>query len=145
MALREAIDEALKNSQKARDAERVSALRLVRAAIQSNDIARRGEGKEAAGDADILQILAKMVKQREESAAAFEAGKRPELAAKERSEIEVIRAFMPRQMEDAEIVEVMGKDGNPPYRVRFHDGHESVMYPGPDSVVRPKSEPSARR
>ncbi len=47
--------------------------------------------------------------------------------------------------QDAEIVEVMGKDGNPPYRVRFHDGHESVMYPGPDSVVRPKSEPSARR
>lgn len=103
MALRETIDEALKAAQKAREAERVSALRLVRSAIQSDDIARRGAGREAGGDADILQILAKMVKQREESAAAFAAGKRPELAAKERAEIAVIREFMPAQMEEAEI------------------------------------------
>jgi uncharacterized protein YqeY len=103
MSLRETIDEALKNAQKARDAERVSTLRLVRAAIQANDIAGRGEGRKAAGDGEILQILAKMIKQREESASAFEAGKRPELAAKERAEIAVIREFMPKQMDDAEI------------------------------------------
>ena len=103
MALRGNIDEALKNAQKARDAERVSTLRLMRAAIQADDIARRGEGRGEAGEADILQILAKMVKQREESAAAFEAGKRPELAAKERAEITVIREFMPQQMDEAEI------------------------------------------
>jgi uncharacterized protein YqeY len=103
MSVRETIDEALKNAQKAREAERVSALRLVRAAIQADDIARRGEGRAEAGDPEILQILARMVKQREESAAAFEAGKRPELAAKERAEIAVIREFMPRQMDEAEI------------------------------------------
>ncbi len=103
MALRETIDEALKSAQKAREAERVSTLRLVRAAIQASDIAARGAGKEAAGDADILQILAKMVKQREELAAAFEAGKRPELAEKERAEIAIIREFMPKQMDEAEI------------------------------------------
>jgi uncharacterized protein YqeY len=103
MSVREKIDEALKSAQKAREAERVSTLRLVRAAIQADDIARRGEGRAEAGDADILQILARMVKQREESATAFEAGKRPELAAKERAEIAVIREFMPRQMDEAEI------------------------------------------
>jgi uncharacterized protein YqeY len=103
MSVRETIDEALKNAQKAREAERVSALRLVRAAIQADDIARRGEGRAEAGESEILQILARMVKQREESAAAFEAGKRPELAAKERAEIAVIREFMPRQMDEAEI------------------------------------------
>ena len=103
MSLRGTIDEALKNAQKARDAERVSTLRLVRAAIQANDIAGRGEGRKAAGDGEILQILAKMIKQREESASAFEAGKRPELAAKERAEIAVIREFMPKQMDDSEI------------------------------------------
>lgn len=103
MSVRETIDEALKTAQKAREAERVSTLRLVRAAIQANDIAGRGEGRKEAGDAEILQILAKMVKQREESAAAFEAGKRPELAAKERGEIAIIREFMPKQMDEAEI------------------------------------------
>ena len=103
MSVRENIDQALKNAQKAREAERVSALRLVRAAIQANDIAGRGEGRKEAGDAEILQILAKMVKQREESAAAFEAGKRPELAAKERAEVAVIREFMPSQMDEAEM------------------------------------------
>jgi len=103
MSVRETIDGALKTAQKAREADRVSALRLMRAAIQANDIAGRGEGRKEAGDAEILQILAKMVKQREESATAFEAGKRPELAAKERAEIEIIREFMPRQMDDAEI------------------------------------------
>ncbi|MBN9074854.1 MAG: glutamyl-tRNA amidotransferase [Rhizobiales bacterium 65-79] len=103
MSVREKIDEALKSAQKAREAERVSTLRLVRAAIQADDIARRGEGRAEASDADILQILARMVKQREESATAFEAGKRPELAAKERAEIAVIREFMPRQMDEAEI------------------------------------------
>jgi uncharacterized protein YqeY len=103
MSVRETIDEALKTAQKAREAERVSTLRLVRAAIQANDIAGRGEGRKEAGDPEILQILAKMVKQREESAAAFEAGKRPELAAKERGEIAIIREFMPKQMDEAEI------------------------------------------
>jgi uncharacterized protein YqeY len=103
MALRDAIEESLKNAMKAKAAEEVSALRMVRAAIQQRDIENRGAGKPPASDEEVLQVLAKMVKQREESAAAFEAGKRPELAVKERGEIAVIRTFMPKQMGEAEI------------------------------------------
>jgi uncharacterized protein YqeY len=103
MALRGTIEEALKNALKAKAADEVSALRMVRAAIQQRDIENRGAGKQPASDEEVLQVLAKMVKQREESAAAFEAGKRPELAAKERGEIALIRNFMPKQMDEAEI------------------------------------------
>lgn len=103
MALRDEIEEALKRALKAKAADEVSTLRMMRAAIQQRDIENRGGGKPAAGDAEVLQVLAKMVKQREESAAAFEAGKRPELAARERGEITVIRNFMPKQMSEAEI------------------------------------------
>ncbi|TAM99955.1 MAG: GatB/YqeY domain-containing protein [Rhizobiaceae bacterium] len=101
--MRGGIEEALKNALKAKAADEVSTLRMMRAAIQQRDIENRGAGKPPASDEDVLQVLAKMVKQREESAAAFEAGKRPELAAKERGEIAVIRNFMPKQMDEAEI------------------------------------------
>ena len=103
MALRDTIEEALKTALKAKAADDVSALRMVRAAIQQRDIENRGTGKPAATDEEVLQVMAKMVKQREESAAAFDAGKRPELAAKERGEIALIRRFMPKQMDEAEI------------------------------------------
>lgn len=104
--MRETIDAALKEAQKAKDGERVSTLRMIRSAIQSKDIENRGAGKPAAANEEILQILSKMVKQREESAAAFDAGKRPELAEKERAEIAIIRAFQPKQLDDAEIEKV---------------------------------------
>ncbi|MGB3897202.1 MAG: GatB/YqeY domain-containing protein [Mesorhizobium sp.] len=99
--MREKIAEEVKNAMKARDAERLPTLRLIQAAIKDRDIANRGAGKDAASDDDILQILAKMVKQREESAKAFEDGGRPELAVKERAEIAVLREFQPAQMDDA--------------------------------------------
>jgi uncharacterized protein YqeY len=101
--MREKIDAAMKDAMKAKDADRLSTLRMVRSAIQSKDIENRGTGKDAASNDEILQVLAKMVKQREESATAFDAGKRPELAAKERAEIAVIRDFQPKQMDDAEM------------------------------------------
>ena len=81
--MREKIAEALKTALKAQDKRRASTLRLISAAIQDRDIANRGVGKDPASDEEILQILAKMVKQREESAKAFEDGNRPELAAQE--------------------------------------------------------------
>ena len=99
--MREKITDALKTALKSGDRERSGTLRLVNAAIQDRDIANRGAGKGAASDDEVMQILAKMVKQREESARAFDDGKRPELAAKERSEIEIIRGFLPEQMDDA--------------------------------------------
>jgi len=103
--LREQIDTGLKSAMKAKDAKlRVTTLRLINAAIKDRDIAARGEDRcDGASDEEILAILTKMVKQREESAAAFEKGGRPELAEQERAEIEVIREFLPRQMSDDEI------------------------------------------
>jgi uncharacterized protein len=100
-SMREKITDALKVALKSGDKERSGTLRLVNAAIQDRDIANRGAGKGAAGDDEVMQILAKMVKQREESAKAFDDGNRPELAAKERAEIEIIRGFLPEQMDDA--------------------------------------------
>jgi hypothetical protein len=99
--MREKIAEEVKNAMKARAADRLPTLRLIQSAIKDRDIANRGVGKEAASDDEILQILAKMVKQREESAKAFEDGGRPELAAKERAEIVILRDFQPAQMDDA--------------------------------------------
>jgi len=100
--MRERLTNEVKAAMKAGDRERLSTLRLVQSAIKDRDIANRGAGKDAAGDDEILQLLAKMVKQREESAKAFEDGGRPVLAAKEREEIAVIRDFMPKQMDQAE-------------------------------------------
>jgi uncharacterized protein YqeY len=72
--------------------------------LKDRDIAARTEdSREGIPDAQILDMLGKMIKQREESAAAYEAGKRPELAAAEREEIEIIRSFMPNQMSEAEV------------------------------------------
>jgi uncharacterized protein YqeY len=99
--MREKIAEEVKTAMKARDAERLPTLRLIQSAIKDRDIANRGVGKDPASEDEILQILAKMVKQREESAKAFEDGGRPELAAKERAEIVILRDFQPTQMDDA--------------------------------------------
>lgn len=99
--MREKIAEEVKTAMKARDTGRLTTLRLIQSAIKDRDIANRGVGKEAASDDEILQILAKMVKQREDSAKAFDDGGRPELADKERAEIAVLREFQPAQMDDA--------------------------------------------
>lgn len=98
MQLRDRIANALKEAMKAREAERLSTLRLISAAIKDRDIALRGEGREGAGDGELLAILGKMVKQRQESARAYEEGGRVELAEKERAEIVVIEEFLPRQL-----------------------------------------------
>jgi len=99
MGLRERINDSLKEAMKAKDQKRVGTLRLVNAALKDRDIAARTEtSRELLGDDEILSLLAKMIKQREDSIAAYEAGKRPELADAERAEIAVIREFMPKQM-----------------------------------------------
>lgn len=99
MGLREQLNESMKEAMKAKDARRLSTLRMVLAALKDRDIAARTEtSRELLGDDDILLLLAKLIKQREESAAAYDTGNRPELATQEREEIEVIRSFMPKQM-----------------------------------------------
>ena len=101
--MREQLSAALKEAMKARDTVRLSTIRLVQAAIKDRDIANRTAGKDAASDEEIAQLLAKMVKQREESARIYEEHARAELAGQERAEIEVIKAFMPAQLSDDEI------------------------------------------
>jgi uncharacterized protein YqeY len=102
--LRTRISSELKDAMKLQDARRLSTLRLINAAIKDRDIALRGEGSdEGAGDDEILQILGKMVKQRNESVRAFEEGGRLEMAEQERAEIAVIEGFLPRQLDEDEI------------------------------------------
>lgn len=101
--MRERINTSLKEAMKAKDAARLSTLRLITAAIKDRDIAGRGDGKDdGVADDEILAILTKMIKQRQESATTYEEAGRLELAEKELAEIEVIREFMPRQMDEAE-------------------------------------------
>ena len=99
MGLRDTFNTALKEAMKASDRKRTGTLRLVLAALKERDIAGRTEdSREGISDDEILSLLAKLVKQREDSIALYEKGGRPELAAAEREEIAVIREFMPKQM-----------------------------------------------
>jgi uncharacterized protein YqeY len=99
MGLRDQLSGAMKGAMKSRDAKRLSTIRLMLAAIQSQGIAARNENL---SDAEIVDVLARMIKQREDSAAQYDQGGRPELAAGERDEITVIREFMPRQLSPEE-------------------------------------------
>jgi len=110
MALREDINSALKQAMRDRAADRLSTLRLIMAAIKDRDIAARAEGNESGSgvsDADILSILAKMVKQRQESARTYEEGGRLDLAERELAEITIIEEFLPKQLSHDEIVEAV--------------------------------------
>ncbi len=104
MLLRDRLQTALKEAMKAKEAARLSTLRLINAAIKDREIAVRGEADAGeVGEPEILQIMGKMVKQRQESARAYEEGGRLELAEKELAEIGVIQEFLPRQMDQAEV------------------------------------------
>ena len=100
--LRDDINNALKDAMKARDERRVSTLRLVNSTIKNADIDARGQGKPALSDDDLLGVLQKMIKQRQESAELYEKGGRPDLAAQENEEIAIISAYLPQQMSDIE-------------------------------------------
>jgi uncharacterized protein YqeY len=103
MDLRTRISTSLKQAMKDRAADRLSTLRLVNAAIKDRDIAARSEGNDdGVGEADVLAILGKMAKQRQESARAYEEGGRLDLAERELAEIVVIEEFLPRQLDAAE-------------------------------------------
>ena len=103
MDMRSRVNDALKTAMKNKEAARLSTLRLINAAIKDRDIAMRGTGEDVeVTDADVLAILGKMVKQRQESARAYEEGGRLELAEKELSEVEVIEEFLPKQLSTAQ-------------------------------------------
>lgn len=100
--MRDQLKQALKAAIKLQDKRRMSTLRLINAAIQDRDIAARSSDKKCVSDTEVMEILAKMVKQRHESIKAYEEGGRPELAQQEQEEIEIIARFLPEQLSEEE-------------------------------------------
>ena len=108
--MRDILDKSLKDAMKARDAQKISTIRLINAAIKDRDIAIRSEDNlEGVSDEEILSILSKMIKQRKESAKQYEEGGRLELAQQEFEEIEIIENFLPRQLDLNEIEQIVKK------------------------------------
>lgn len=108
--MREIINEAVKDAMRSKDKLRLSTLRLINAAIKDKDIALRVEDRpDGVSSSEILQILGKMVKQRQESARAYEEGGRLELAEQELSEIKIVEEFLPRQLSDDDVANAIQK------------------------------------
>lgn len=105
--MRETINAALIEATKARDARRVSTLRLVSAAIKDRDIAARTAGTGQATDAELLELLSKMIKQREESQKIYAEAGRAELAEQEGAEVAIIREFLPRQLSEEDMAKAI--------------------------------------
>lgn len=101
--MREAISEGYKTALKAGDKRRTATLRAINAAIKDKDIDARGQGKGPLGDEDVLALLQKMVKQREESLGIYEKAGREDLAVVEREEIAILGEFLPKGLSEAEI------------------------------------------
>jgi uncharacterized protein YqeY len=104
--MRDKINEDLKTAMKARDSARVDALRLINAALKDKDIEARGAGKTLTAD-DVLALLQKMIKSRQESLDIYEKAGREDLASKERGEIAVISSYLPQQLSEAEAEEAI--------------------------------------
>ena len=104
--MREKITSDLKTAMKAGDRAKVDALRLINAGLKDKDIEARGAGKTLSED-DVLALLQKMIKSRQESLDIYEKNNRPELADKERFEISVISSYLPSQMSEAEVAEAI--------------------------------------
>ena len=100
--LRDDINNALREAMKGGEKRRVSTLRLVNSAVKNADIEARGQGKGPLSDEELLGLLQKMIKQRQESIELYEKGGRAELAAQEHEEIAIIASYLPQQMSEAE-------------------------------------------
>jgi len=107
MALRDEFTAKLKEAMLAKDAARVSSLRMITAKLKDTDIAARPKGVAQIPDDEIIAMLRTMVKSRRESVELYKQGNRPELAAKEEAEIAVIESFLPAQMDEAGISEAV--------------------------------------
>ena len=105
--LRNQINDALKEAMKAKNERAVSTLRMVNSTLKNADIEARGAGKPALGEAEVLAILQKMIKQRQESVELYKKGGRDDLVAQEEAEIAIISGYLPRQMSDAEMKSVI--------------------------------------
>lgn len=103
--LRTQVNQRMKDAMRAKNSAALSALRLITAAIKDRDIAARSEGvTDGVSDDEILQLMQKMIKQRQESIKMYEEGGRVELAEQERAEVAIIEGFLPQQLSEDEIV-----------------------------------------
>ena len=101
--LRDDINKALTEAMKARNERAVSTLRMVNATLKNADIEARGQGKPPLGDAEVVGVLQKMIKQRQESVELYQKGGRADLVKQEQDEIAIISGYLPKQMSDAEM------------------------------------------
>lgn len=101
--MRERLTTALKDALRAGDKQRLSTIRLVQAAIKDKDIEARGAGREASSEDEILALLQKLIKQRQESAKIYAENDRAELAGQENAEAAIIASFLPAQLDGAEV------------------------------------------
>jgi hypothetical protein len=101
--LRDDINNALKDAMKAKDARKVSTLRMVNSVLKNADIEARGAGKPPLGDAELMPLLQKMIKQRQESVELYKKGNRADLVKQEEEEIAIIIAYLPKQMSEVDM------------------------------------------
>ena len=133
--MREQFSEGLKTALKARDQRRTATLRAITAAIQDKDIAIRQENRGPATNEEILAIVQKMVKQREESFAIYAQAGRADLATVEKEEIDILNEFLPKALSDEEVeaainaaISAMGAEG--PKDMGKVIGQLKADYPG---------------
>ncbi len=105
--LRDDLQNALKEAMKEKNMPVVSAVRMIIAGLKEKDVEARGKGKEKAEDSELLAMMQTMIKQRNESVKIYTEGNRPELAQKEQEEIKVIERFLPKQLNDEEVENVV--------------------------------------
>ena len=101
--LRDDINNAVKDAMRAKNERALSTLRMVNSTIKNADIEARGQGKPPLSDGDLLGVLQKMIKQRQESVALYEKGGRADLVRQEQEEIAIISAYLPKQMSEPEM------------------------------------------
>ena len=101
--LRDDINNAVKEAMKAKNERKVSTLRMVNSTIKNADIEARGQGKPPLSDGDLLGVLQKMIKQRQEAVELYDKGGRAELATQEREEIAIISSYLPKQMSEDDV------------------------------------------
>ena len=106
MTIQDKIDAGIKEAMRAREADRLSALRMVKSALMNMAIEKHGAGGKLS-DLDALNIIRKQIRQRQESIQGFEKGGRPDLAAKEKREIDYLTAFLPAPLTESEIQELV--------------------------------------
>lgn len=108
MTLQERVDSDLKDAMRARDAARLSVLRMLKSALKYSAIEKSGAESQI-DDAETVQVIRKQVKQRQDSIEQFEKGGRPELAAKEKEELAILNAYLPQGLNAEELAKLVGE------------------------------------